>query len=160
MKKYSKIICVLLVIMTVFIMIGEVYAAVCPTCNGTGKHPTAEGFKCVTCGGRKYITEPSHTTDDIIGGADEFIEIGEKGEEKITEGNLQDLSNTLYNVLLVVGIIAAFIVGLIMGIKFILGSVEEKAEIKAMIIPYIIGCIVVFGAFTIWQIVVELLQSM
>ena len=32
--------------------------------------------------------------------------------------------------LLVVGIIVAIIVGLIMGMKFILGSLEEKAEIK------------------------------
>ena len=70
------------------------------------------------------------------------------------------MSDTLYNILLVVGIIVAIIVGLIMGIKFILGSLEEKAEIKTMIIPYIIGCVVVFGAFTIWQIVVDVLQSM
>ena len=161
MKKYSKIICVLLLIMTVFIMIGEVYAAVCPTCNGTGEHPTAKGFPCVTCGGSKYITSPSHSTGDVISGADSFIQIGESGaNDKINEDDLQSLSNTLYNMLLVIGIVVAIIVGLIMGIKFIMGGLEEKAEIKAMIIPYIIGCVVVFGAFTIWQIVVNLLQSM
>ena len=41
-----------------------------------------------------------------------------------------------------------------------MGSIEEKAEIKTMLIPYIIGCVVVFGAFTIWKIVVDILQSM
>lgn len=102
-----------------------------------------------------------HTTGEIIDEAKGFIEIGEgEANIKIQPIDLKNMSNTLYNILLVVGIIVALIVGLVLGIKFILGSIEEKAEIKAMIIPYIIGCVVVFGAFTIWQIVVELLQSM
>ena len=70
------------------------------------------------------------------------------------------MSNTLYNILLVTGILIALIVGMILGIKFIMGGIEEKAEIKTMIIPYIVGCVVVFGAFTIWKIVVDILQSM
>lgn len=47
-----------------------------------------------------------------------------------------------------------------MGINFVMGGIEEKSEIKAMLIPYIIGCIVVFGAFAIWKAVVDILQSM
>ena len=39
------------------------------------------------------------------------------------------------------------------------GSVEEKANIKNSLIAYIAGCVVVFGAFTIWKIVVTILQS-
>lgn len=102
-----------------------------------------------------------HTAGEIIDEAGKFIETGinNGGDEKIKQDNLKTMSNTLYNILLVVGIIVAIIVGLILGIKFILGSVEEKAEIKSMLLPYIIGCVVVFGAFTIWQIVVDLLQS-
>ena len=46
-----------------------------------------------------------------------------------------------------------------MGIKFIIGSLEEKAEIKAMLIPYVVGCIVVFGAFGIWKLVMETLSA-
>ena len=37
-----------------------------------------------------------------------------------------------------------------------LGSVEEKADIKAAMVPFIIGCVVVFGAFGIWKIVVTI----
>ena len=101
-----------------------------------------------------------HTAGEIVTEAGNFINIGsQNANEKISPDELQKLSNTVYNILLVTGIIIAIIVGLIMGIKFIMGSIEEKAEIKGMIIPYIIGCIVVFGAFTIWQIVVNLLQN-
>lgn len=102
-----------------------------------------------------------HTAGEIIDEAGKFIKAGEEGADaKIDPTDLKNMSDTLYNILLVVGIVIAIIIGLIMAIKFILGSLEEKAEIKAMLIPYIIGCVIVFGAFGIWQMVVNLLQSM
>lgn len=102
----------------------------------------------------------THTAGEVITEAKGFIEKGEaEAGKKISEDSMKSISNTIYNVLLVVGIIIAIIVGLVLGIKFIMGSLEEKAQVKNMIIPYIIGCVVLFGAFTIWQIVVELLQS-
>lgn len=105
-------------------------------------------------------TVEKHTIGEIVDEGKGFIEAGKTGaEEKITWKNLKNMSDTLYNILLVIGIIIAFIVGGILGIKFLTSSVEGKAEIKAMLVPYIIGCVVVFGSFTIWKIVVEILQS-
>ena len=109
----------------------------------------------------KEERDGGHTTDEIIEEGKNFIDTGKiKAEDKIKQDNLQKMSNTLYNILLVTGILIALIVGMILGIKFIMGGIEEKAEIKTMIIPYIVGCVVVFGAFTIWKIVVDILQSM
>ena len=34
-----------------------------------------------------------------------------------------------------------------------------KAEAKKALVPYAIGCAVVFGSFTIWKIVVTVLQG-
>lgn len=131
MKKYIKIIYMLFIIVTIFIVSN-------PICAGS-----------------------THSSGEIISEAESFIETGKSNaNNKINPSDLKDMSDTLYNILLVVGIIAAIIVGLIMGIKFIMGSIEEKAEIKTMLIPYIIGCVVVFGAFTIWKVVVDILQSM
>lgn len=102
-----------------------------------------------------------HTAGEIITEGKGFIQKGQSGaEDKISSDNLKNMSDTIYNILLVAGIIIAIIVGLIMGIKFIMGGIEEKAEIKAMLLPYIIGCVVVFGAFAIWKAVVDILQSM
>lgn len=155
MKKYMKIISTTFMVLMIVIISNQVYAATCPVCGGYG----GEGVKC-PCGRIGSLTGSTHTTDDIISGAEGFIQTGEaNAKDKIGEDDLKVLSNTIYNILLVVGIAAAIIVGLIMGIKFMLGSLEEKAEIKTMIIPYIIGCIVVFGAFAIWKIVVDILQS-
>lgn len=102
----------------------------------------------------------THTAGEIITEAKGFIEKGEsQANDKISDTSMKSLSDTIYNILLVVGIVIAVIVGLMLGIKFIMGSIEEKAEVKNMVVPYIIGCVVLFGAFTIWQIIVELLQS-
>lgn len=101
-----------------------------------------------------------HTAGEIITEAGKFIEKGEaNADSKISKGELTGLSDTVYKILLVTGIIIAIVVGLILGIKFIMGSIEEKAQIKEMLIPYIVGCVVIFGAFTIWEIVVNLLQT-
>lgn len=48
-----------------------------------------------------------------------------------------------------ISIIVSVIVLMIIGIKYIIGSVEEKANYKATMIPYIIGCIMAVAGTTI-----------
>lgn len=102
----------------------------------------------------------TYALGDIISSADNFIEDG-KNEKNVglDEGVIKDLSNTMYNILFVLGIVIVVIWGLVIAIKFITGSVEEKAEVKKTLIPYVAGCVVLFGAFTIWKVVVTILQS-
>lgn len=93
---------------------------------------------------------------DVISGGDSFIQAGKGGSAQIDKGSLQNASSSIYNILLICGMIVAVLIGAILGIKFMIGSVEEKAEIKAALVPFAIGCIVVFGAFGIWKIVVTI----
>lgn len=102
----------------------------------------------------------AHSAGEIISEGQSFISDGSSGTRRINENNLKNMSDTLYNILLSVGIIAALVVGLVIGIKFVIGGVEQKAEIKGLLIPYIVGCVVVFGAFAIWKIIVDILQTM
>ena len=96
---------------------------------------------------------------DIVSGADDFIQEGQNGTT-VTPSNddIKSVSDDIYFILLTIGIVAAVIVGGILGIQFMLAGAEDKAKIKEALIPYVIGCIVVFGAFTIWKIVVEVLS--
>ena len=52
-----------------------------------------------------------------------------------------------------------FLVGTIIGIQFMLASAEDKAKVKEALVPYVVGCIVIFGAFTIWSIAVNIGQD-
>lgn len=97
---------------------------------------------------------------DAIGGADDFIQSGVDDDSPvISEDNLQGMSDMLYNSLLVIATIIAVIVGLVIAIQFMTGSVGERAKIKETLIPYIAGCIVIFGAFGIWKLVVNILSQ-
>ena len=46
-----------------------------------------------------------------------------------------------------------------LGWNLYTGGNSKKAQIKENIIPYVIGCVIIFGAFGIWKIVLTVLQS-
>lgn len=73
----------------------------------------------------------------------------------IDEAQLQSTSEDLFKLLTAIGILVIFIVGTIIGIQFMIASVEDKAKVKETLVPYVIGCAVILGAFTIWSIVVN-----
>lgn len=93
---------------------------------------------------------------EVLKGGQSFIDKGNKGDTPIGKDEIKDLSNTIYNILLILGIVIAAIIGTILGIQFITGSVEQKAKVKDSLIPFVIGCVVIFGAFGIWKIVVQI----
>ena len=53
---------------------------------------------------------------------------------------------------------ATIAIGVYLGIKFMSSSADDKAKVKEALIPYIVGCIVIFGAFGIWKLLITLLQ--
>lgn len=97
-----------------------------------------------------------HTLGEIMDNADNFLN---KGTSEIDEERLKTMKDTVYNILLVLAIIVAVFVGAILGIQFIMGGATAKAKVQEALPPYLIGCAVAFGAFTIWKIVVVILQS-
>ena len=97
---------------------------------------------------------------DIMNRAEGFVNNGENGGNVINDDALKEGSNTLYNVLLVIGIAVAFIWGIVLGIQFVTGSLGEKADVKKNLIVYVIGCIIIFGAFGIWRLLLQLLQPL
>lgn len=96
-----------------------------------------------------------YAMDAIMDSAESFLETG-ADEGVINEEALKSTSDYLYNILLTVAIALAVIVGAIIGIQFMIGSVEEKAKVKETLIPYIIGIFIIFASFTIWKIVVSI----
>ena len=92
--------------------------------------------------------------DEIISEGDSFREAGKK--QTISKKALETTSNYIYNTLFAIAVVLAVAVGLILGIQFITGSVEEQAKIKESLIPYVVGVFVVFSVFPIWKIAVKL----
>ena len=72
---------------------------------------------------------------------------------------VKNQSNKIYNLLLALGIVLAVLIGAVLGIKYMLGGIEEQAKIKETLIPYIVGCVVIFGAFGIWKLAVSIMTE-
>lgn len=106
------------------------------------------------------INTEVHAWSQVIKDGKDFISTGESsGEGKINEGALPELSGYLYNILLSAGVVVAVIVATVLGIQFMIGGAEGQAKVKEMIVPFIVGCIIVFGGFGLWKVAITIGNS-
>lgn len=95
--------------------------------------------------------------DGVINQADKFLQDGKTDGRLLLDGDkIKNSVGDVYNILVTIGVALSVIVGAILAIKFMIGSIEEQAKIKEMLIPYVLGCFVIFGAFGIWRMVMAL----
>lgn len=66
---------------------------------------------------------------------------------------VRTIGNKFITIFSTVGTIISVIVIIILGIKYMLGSVEEKAEYKKSLMPYLIGAVCIFAASNIASII-------
>lgn len=92
--------------------------------------------------------------DGWFEGAQNFMDSADNGIT-INSTDLNRPSSEIYNVLTSFGMIIAVVVGLVLGMKYMIAGADEKAEVKETLLPYIIGCVVTFGAFGIWKILIN-----
>lgn len=81
---------------------------------------------------------------------------GEYGEG--TEG-IENIGKQVVGIITTVGVVVSVVVLVVLGIKYMIGSAEEKAEYKKTMIPYIIGAILVFAASSIASIVMSISKN-
>ena len=70
-----------------------------------------------------------------------------------SNSSITDVGNGIITIITTIGSILSVVVLIILGIKYMMGSVEEKAEYKKTMMPYIIGAALVFAASAIAGIV-------
>ena len=75
-----------------------------------------------------------------------------QGNTSGTSG-IQNLGKSIVGIIQVVGIIGAIVILMVVGVKYMMGSAEEKAEYKKVMIPYVIGAILLFAASQIVTVV-------
>ena len=73
---------------------------------------------------------------------------GKEGDSKLLE-----IGNKIIGPIQVIGSLVSVIAIIIIGIKYMLGSVEEKAQYKETLGPYFLGAVLVFGITNVLSIV-------
>lgn len=99
---------------------------------------------------------------DWLTQGEDFINDGKSNAEKgytTDTAELENGSNVIFNALLAAGTVVAVIVGAILGIQFMTAGIDKKVEVKQALFPYIISCVVLFGSFGIWKLVVTIMNN-
>ena len=100
-------------------------------------------------------------TDEVVKVADD-LKLGDLDQYK---GNGEDApqfiakANVIVSVIEAVGVILSVIILILIGIKYMLGSVEERADYKKTMIPYLIGAFLVFTVSLIPQIIYKFMEN-
>ena len=101
--------------------------------------------------------------DGIFKAGDNFINEGKTESQKNEAINYEEFrltTNNIGSVLTTLGIVLAVIIGGILGIQIMWGSIEQQVKAKEMIMPYVVACIVIFGAFGIWKLAVTIFSQL
>lgn len=73
---------------------------------------------------------------------------------------LKNIGNTIIGFIQIIATILSVIILAIMGIKYMTGSIEEKAEYKKSMFPYVIGVIIVFSITTLLGIIANISKNL
>lgn len=72
-----------------------------------------------------------------------------KGKQVSGTEKMQDVGNEIITIVTTLGSITSVVVLVVLGLKYMMGSPDEKAEYKKTLLPYIIGAVLVFAASTV-----------
>ena len=103
------------------------------------------------------VEERNKTIDEIISDAQGFVKPQNLSDTYDQDEFYVGISK-IYNILFAIGMVIAVVWGITLGIKFLYASAEGQAEIKKQLLPYITGVFIIFGAFGIWKIVLEIMK--
>lgn len=67
--------------------------------------------------------------------------------------DVKNIGGNITGIIRVVGTIVAVAILIVLGIKYMMGSAEEKAEYKKTLFPYIVGAVLIFAASSLADII-------
>lgn len=73
-----------------------------------------------------------------------------------TGNEITGVGEKVIGIVTMLGSILAVLVLVILGIKYMMGSTDEKAEYKKSMLPYVIGAVLVFAASSIASVIYNL----
>ena len=123
-----------------------------------------KGTDTGTGGNPRYRSEMTQETDTGTGGRktefdpDYYVEQINSTESKGTD-KISSIGKRIIGLLRGAGTVVSVIVLIAIGIKYMIGSVEEKATYKQTLLPYVIGAVFVFGITTILPIIIDVAKA-
>ncbi len=68
---------------------------------------------------------------------------------------ITNVGQSVVGILQTVGIVLSVVILIILGIKYMMGSAEEKADYKKSMLPYVVGAGIIFAASALAQVIYQ-----
>lgn len=101
-------------------------------------------------------TSTGGSSSDNLGLGDLNSYRGQSGESQ----KLKSMAGNILGVIQVVGTILSVIILIILGLKYMTGSVEERADYKKTLIPYVIGAGILFTGSLLPQFIYNIVNQL
>lgn len=85
---------------------------------------------------------------------------GDQTAKFTSSSEITNLGQKIIGAIQVIGIVIAVVVLLVLGIKYMVGSAEEKAEYKKTMMPYVVGALLIFAASTIVNVLYNVIGNL
>ena len=82
-----------------------------------------------------------------------------KNVNDLDVSKLEEAGNSIVYVIRTVGMIVAVVILMVLGIKYMMGSSEEKASYKKTMMPYLVGAILLFGASALAGVIFDFAED-
>lgn len=69
------------------------------------------------------------------------------------------IANSITNILAVIGTVVSVAMLIVLGIKYMIGTVQEKADYKKTMGPYLVGAVMVFSITQILKIIASMVSE-
>lgn len=106
-----------------------------------------------------YQCVQASTIGDAISGGKDFISAANPSSIPVNGGAATDVSSNIYNLFLGVAIVVAVVCATYLGVQYMVSSAMDKAKVKESALALALGCLVAFGAFGIWRVLVTMLGT-
>lgn len=93
----------------------------------------------------------SNTFYDVLGNVEDYI----PGADLSNDAEAEEMISVVLTIITNVGMVLSVLVPAILGVKYMLGSTEEKAQYKEALLPYFIGSVLLFGICSVVKILQE-----
>lgn len=93
----------------------------------------------------------ANTFYDVLGNVEDYI----PGVDLSNDDEAEEMLSVVLSIITNIGMVLSVLIPAILGVKYMLGSTEEKAQYKESLLPYVIGSILLFGICSVVKILQE-----
>ena len=114
--------------------------------------------KCINMINRQIqrLQYNTQTPEELIEEANKYVE----GESPIDPNAIADIIKEIAKVFIAVGTLILFSLSIVLGIKYMVASPEDRGNLKGQLIGFVVSTVVFFGAYTIWDLAYKVISGM